>query len=408
MLAAPRISSVVPIDPLGLSPSFFGTHVFGPTGNGPAGPVVPFMPWPELPIRSMRMAGRFEWRRIETARSVYDWTTVDALVGAFRNHGCDLNWNIRKVPTWAGGGASFLNPPSDMTYLTEMVTAFCQRYCSPPTPQIAAFQIWNEINLYKATGFDDTTVVTIAQTVYNAVKAVNPAITVIGPSTATHTAVGLGPSDMDGYLTAGLAAYCDVQSFHDYTHPDSGTVTAETAIGIVEAYKAVYATHGVTQQLWVTEGGWVQQSDLPADADQAAYVAKWLLLHAAAGVQRVFWYAWDANTSYNISPPPDAAVAALWTGFGLRASGIAYGEAQKWMVGARIGSYLTVGTIWSIPITRPLLSYSALAIWDTAGSTYSVPAQYIQYRDVAGVLHSVVAGSVGLTSSPILLETGTP
>lgn len=390
-------------DTAGVPATYFGMHVFGPAGG--AGVAQPFLPWPEVSFGAARLSGRISWRRVETARGVYDWSVIDPLISTFNYRGYggqNLSYTIVEVPVWAGGGAGFSLPPSDYTYVTEFVTAVCQRYSTPGV----SFKLGNigSINEPNILGWSTADVFNMQQAVYNAVKAVNPLINVLSPET-TNWSLGYGPTDMATYLSAGIGQYCDVMAFHGYngTLSNVGTSIATT----IADYKTAFATAGITKPICNTEGGWGAESQLTDLDAQAAFLAQQYLLQWGLGVTKYNWYAWDANNTGDVSPVPSGSFGVLWnTGDGLRKAGTAYTQVRKWMLGARVGLYTNVGNIWTVPITRPLSNYSALAIWDATGSTYSIPSQYIQYRDLDGVLHTNIGNTITLSNKPILLETG--
>ena len=52
-------------------------------------------------------------------------------------------------------------------------------------------------------------------------------------------------------------------------------------------------------------------------------------------------------------------------------------------------------------------SYQAIALWNSSTTTtVTIPSQYIQYRGLDGVVHSITDHTVTVGSSPILVETG--
>jgi hypothetical protein len=161
--------------------------------------------------------------------------------------------------------------------------------------------------------------------------------------------------------------------------------------------------------LFNTEGGW-SQADFEGFTDQdrqAAFLPRYLLLQQSANISRVYWYAWDSkklSSLYN-DTTGQATLAAT-----------AYGEVNKWTVGATISKACSAnGTVWTCGFTRPG-GYAALAVWDasqdcTASScpttTFTVPSGYIVYRDVGDDTETSLNGAttVQIGAKPILLET---
>ena len=120
------------------------------------------------------------------------------------------------------------------------------------------------------------------------------------------------------------------------------------------------------------------------------------------GVSRKIWYAYD---SVNVG-----TFYVQGTG-NLTDAGTAYIQVASWLTGASLNGQfqLTNGAIWYGDLTRSG-GYQARIIWTPAdGATaYSVPAQFTQYRDYAGMKHNISNHTVTLGIIPILLESGDP
>jgi hypothetical protein len=149
-----------------------------------------------------------------------------------------------------------------------------------------------------------------------------------------------------------------------------------------------------------------------------------LLLEQSIGVQRGVWYSYDSSDWGN-----------LWTAAGgLTAAGVAYQQVEKWITGTTLSAPcaqpIDDATTFVCGYTRAARKrgggecdcdenqtggadarasgYQAQAVWNTAGTkAFAVDAQYTQYRDVSGTTHAVSGGTVTISTTPILLETGT-
>jgi hypothetical protein len=88
-------------------------------------------------------------------------------------------------------------------------------------------------------------------------------------------------------------------------------------------------------------------------------------------------------------------------------AGVAFNQIYKWMVGATMSDKCIRGGngTWTCGLSRGG-GYQAQAVWNESYSTYNVPSQYRQYRDLAGGIHSISGGAVSIGPKPILLETG--
>jgi len=151
--------------------------------------------------------------------------------------------------------------------------------------------------------------------------------------------------------------------------------------------------------IWDTESSWRNNTNIPSASDQAGWLARHLLLEQSIGVQRTFWYAYD-----------QPAWGTLWTSTGgLNTAGEAYQQVTQWITGVTVtqpcAEIPASPTTFVCSFTRAD-GYVAQAVWNTAGlaTTYTVPSQYVQYRDLTGALHGVVGGSVEISTSPFLFE----
>ena len=180
-----------------------------------------------------------------------------------------------------------------------------------------------------------------------------------------------------------------------------GNGTAEdTGDDIVPRFQSYMAANGAAgKPMWDTESDWDSINPTPPLSQQTSYVAKSYLLHWSAGISRFLWFAYDGPATWGqleISGVPTTAATA-------------YAQVQDWMVGATMstGCVEDSGTpiwTWCINSTRRL---PAKAVWITKSTaTLSVPAQYVEYRDLAGVVHRIVNNTVPVGDAPILLETG--
>ena len=142
--------------------------------------------------------------------------------------------------------------------------------------------------------------------------------------------------------------------------------------------------------MWNTEGGWGYQSD-GAIIDpnlRAAFVARDYLLHWSMGISRFYWYAWD-----------DPNIGTLFTpGTSQSTVAIAYQQVYSWMHGAVLvqpcsdnGAASPYSAIYTCELTRAGGS-QFIAVWNTEGnSTYTVPSNYLHYRDLAATSPSFPA-----------------
>ena len=196
------------------------------------------------------------------------------------------------------------------------------------------------------------------------------------------------------------SALVDVINTHWYEPPSMG-LQPETLITDVTAYNSVLSSTDKAKPLWSGEGSWGEDDKYPDPDLQAAWVARYYLSGWSAGLQRMYWYAYD-------SP----AYGQLWNG-SLNPAGQAYNTLNKWLLGAKLGSACSAnGSVWTCNLTLSKGS-TAMIIWDTSQSCssgacttspQSVPSGLANSQDLTGTNSNFPsAGTVEVGIKPILL-----
>nr|WP_231126734.1 glycosyl hydrolase [Motilibacter aurantiacus] len=256
---------------------------------------------PGLPVGSARLwdvGGR--WNEVSPARGTWNFTALDTAVNTANRYGASPLVVLGATPAWAsskatsqdvyGLGAAAM--PRSVTYWREYVTEVAQRYKG----RVRAYQIWNEPNLSTFWTGTVAQMVQLTREARTIIKRVDPTATVVSPGFSLRN-----PSDQAyfrTFLQAGGARYSDVIGLHPYPAPTAGP---EGSLALINTAKAAMATSRVSKPIWNTEinyGAQLNNAGAPRtynDANAASYVARTLLLNAANGVSRVYWYAWDTK-----------------------------------------------------------------------------------------------------------------
>jgi hypothetical protein len=194
---------------------------------------------------------------------------------------------------------------------------------------------------------------------------------------------------------------------YPYTSP-------EAYVSSVSAYQSVFSANGYAQvPIWDTEGNWVNgdphlyggTTGTNPDED-AAWVARSMVIQAGMGIGKFAWYGWDYNCPNNPGLP---CYANLWTpSQGLLEPGVAYATIAKWLTGAFVGACANVsGTVWACPLAR-YGGYLAQVMWDAANtnSSFTVGPQYVQSRDlITNQVQTIEGNTITLGHRPLLIET---
>jgi polysaccharide biosynthesis protein PslG len=374
-----------------IPPSYFGMtlHSFEAT------------PWPSIPFASLRTWDTgVVWADIHEAPNTYRWANLDALIALAQRRGVDLVYTFGRTPRWASAspdaktpyGPGQCAPPAKIEYWDEFVRAIV----SHANGKIKYWEIWNEPQNPDFYCGDVSTMVELQRRAYEIIKTIDPASMVLTPSPVST----LGPPWMSRFLAGGGGKYADIMAFHGYLAPGAD---AESIISMITKFKAVFAEHGQeTKPVWDTEAGWGEDPWLPDPDQQAAFLAKFYLLHWSAGIGRFYWYGYDNHLWGTLWDPKS----------GLQKAGIAYREVHQWLQGATMTApCVSSRAVWTCNLAREN-GYRAKIMWTSAkasahASRMPVSDEYRQYRDLDGNLQKVVDRSVPLSYKPILVETTT-
>jgi polysaccharide biosynthesis protein PslG len=174
----------------------------------------------------------FVWSEIEQApgdfwderHDISTWEKYDRIVEAANERGLEVVARLDKPPVWAqeqrGNVDEFPDgPPDDYQDYANFVTAVVERYQG----QISYVQIWNEPNLGVEWGGLDIDPVAFTELLavgYEAVKAVDPEISVLMPGLAPNDQTG--PENLSDLIfleemyEAGAADYFDIAAVMVY------------------------------------------------------------------------------------------------------------------------------------------------------------------------------------------------
>jgi len=361
----------------------------------------PATPWPSIPFASLRTWDTaVSWPDIHKAPNTFVWSSLDAMIDLAQKHGVDLLFTLGRTPRWASAspdakspyGTGQCAPPANMEYWDE----FLRAVVTHAGGKIRFWETWNEPQSPDSVSYcgDLSTMVELQRRAYEIIKAIDPGAMVLTPSPVG----GYGPSWMSRFLASGGGKYADIMAFHGYLALGED---AESIISTITKFKAIFAEHGQEPKpVWDTEAGWGQNASLSNPELQAAFLAKFYLLHWSAGIERFYWYAYDNNKWGTLWDPQ----------IGLHRAGIAYREVHQWLAGATMTTPCAkVRDVWTCNLVRDH-GYRAIVLWSSASTTASaahgaVPQEFRQYRDLSGSIHQIDAESVPISNEPILVET---
>lgn len=252
-----------------------------------------------------------DWRTIQPARGVWDFTKIDAYMAQAQAAGVKVMLTLCLTPAWASArpseaaiyGPGSAAEPADIQDWVTYVRAVATRYRG----RIGGYEVWNEVNFPTdpalspgdggASGLFFTgtaqAMVNLVQAAYTAIKEIDPAAVVLTPS--FHPASGNRTAQFNLFLSLGGGQYADAISHHFYYGDDP-----DASGGAIIAMRQVMVNNGVgSLPMWNTEVGvpfGLKLSTWPTLTPEQIvylYVLRTYLWNAANGVKRVNWYAWD-------------------------------------------------------------------------------------------------------------------
>jgi hypothetical protein len=258
--------------------------------------------------------------------------------------------------------------------------------------QIKYWEIWNEPNDPSFYCGDIPTMVTMARHAAEIIKSIDPSASVLSPSVVA----GSGPAWLASFLSQGGNAAVDIIAFHGYS-----SAKGEDIVEVAKAYRDVMQAQGAgAKPLWDTEGSWAGSGNIgtPSSQQQMSFIAKSYILHWSAGVARIIWYAYDGGSAWG----------GLWnSSSGATPAAAAYGEIYRWIVGASLATACSVDqtATWRCGLTRSG-GDTAEVVWNSRGTVSgTIPARFVNYRDLAGIVHPITSGPIAIGDQPILLES---
>jgi hypothetical protein len=299
--------------------SFFGMHIHHANTS---------TPWPSVPIGEWRLWDAYvTWPYLEPHKGQFRFSTLDAYVSLAHQHNTGLLLPLGLSPSWAStrpleksvyqlGSAA---EPKDIQDWRAFVRAVVTRYRG----QINAYEIWNEPNLPQFCSASVGQILVLTREASQIIHDVDPSALVVSPS-ATETK---GLAWLSEFLAKGGGEYVDVIGYHLYVNPQP----PEAMVPLVQQIRQILANNGQAfKPIWNTEANWFSPKPFPSEDLAAAYLARSYVLNWAAGVQRLYWYAWDNHGVQVATTQPDNRT--------LTPAGRAYRTVYQWLAGAQMTS----------------------------------------------------------------------
>lgn len=363
-------------------------------------------PYHDLGFGYIRLWDTFSnWRYVNAVQGSYDWHRLDQLVALHKAAGKKLIYNLACAPDWATGGSHGGSqyapevPPDN--YWTQWVTDVVTRYAGT----IDAWEIWNEPD--GSTFYNGSTaqLAHLCALAYPIIKSIASSSIVLLPPIS-----GNSHGDyLDQMLAAGCGDYCDAVSVHTYLN----TRQPEQLIPFIEKLRSTFRLRGYsTKDFWSTEWGWQAyydssgnlvstntSADIMSDTMGAAYVSRGLLVHAATGVKRCFYYSMDGG--YLMKPQIlDANTPAT-----VLPAGTAFQYVAGLLQGGAVGKISNAYPFFTVNgVTGGGKRFKAVWCSDFVTASYSLAGLGIlSAKDATGATVDISGGSITASMAPVFL-----
>lgn len=261
--------------------------------------------WQNLDFQNARLWDSYtSWRDIESTKGKFDFGRLDRIVSIAQANKLKLTLVLGNTPEWASSrptekcayGYGCAAEPASLEDWGKYVSIVARRYKG----KIECYEIWNEVSFPNEISFaggdgyfysgNVQSLVSLARNAYEIIKAIDPNACVLSPS---FHSTGDWFKKLDLYLKSGGGKYADAISFHFYY----GKKPEETANNIAQVKIIIKKNNLSGLPIWNTEFGdgfyAVAKKNNEPLALTYSLVMRTLLLNAAGGVSRLYWYAWD-------------------------------------------------------------------------------------------------------------------
>lgn len=370
-----------------------------------------------------------EWNVLNTGNGAYTWNDMDkwldTIAGETAVHPVCAIYTFGWVPFWdaptsgtcqtastRGSGC----PPVDLTptgsaTFDAFVTALVA-HCSPNNNCVSTYikywELWNEPDTPIAWTGTVQQMYQMLKPVVPIIQAGVPGAQLMGPTVSDNasSSVSWATSFLQQEVSTGVLS--NIYSFHVYLQnktPETVITAANggTNNGVLAQLSSDMSTSGWTQQpWWITETNFANSSQpnpytcdttqFSAD-DCTGQIVRWQLLINSNGGFNVTWYSWVPT----IGSVPQYETAYYYMmqymdggTFPGPCTSTSNSSIQTWTCDFTEGNGTTAQWVWTPT---------------EAGTTFTVPSGYTDYRDLTGATTAVSSGqTITITTEPIMLE----
>jgi hypothetical protein len=302
------------------------------------------------------------WAEMQATPGTPDFTRLDHIVTLAHQNGTEVTLVVAMTPSFAApdpGNPAYQTEMPDVHAYKSFVATVMARYRNffgTGVSGIANYQVWNEANIDTFWTGTPTDMARLTKAMWQVRNRVDPRARVIAP--AMEARLPFERAWVKRYYAQRVAGvpvwrFIDAVSLNLYPRDSYGSRagTPEDAMRLLAQCRKLLEADGVPAGLpvWNTEvnyglrtGGIGTNPAAPIPEDlQVAYLMRTYLLNAAAGVRRVYWYAYDMG---NLSPAQggtplgNTLLTTPTDRTTLTDAGRAFALVQSWLHGTLVGS----------------------------------------------------------------------
>lgn len=385
-----------------------------------------------------------QWANMDQGGGNYNWSNLDQWLDLIAAHQpVEVAQVFTWVPCWdvpnpstecsspptAPSGTN--QPPADLVpsgspSFNAFVNAFtthCNKNNHCVKDLIRYYEMWNEWDLkFHWLGTMDQVfqMVAPASTI---IRTNVPNAVILMPSATPDSDTGAsGPADLQNWLSLEDSNLINGKHMSDWVNWHVYLTTGATTIAAPEdqwsTYNANFLSVQASNPNWQT-APWANTETnfngapppnglnytCPSSSsasppttfspdDCTGMIVRWQLLHDSNGAAGVFWYKWNETIGGN------------------QQYETAYYYMMQYLAGGKFGGPCTFtagggATTWTCNFTEADQKTAALWVWtpNEAGTSFTVPAGYVDYLDLSGNKTTVTSGqSITIGVMPIMLE----
>lgn len=386
--AALPVAACASTRPAGRIPAtYWGMHVTSPIGSD----------FPRAPVRAVNLTtSSVYWKQVETAPGRYDFSRLDDIVATSHERHAQPMVLLGFTPSFHARQPQSRTAAAtmpDQAAWRAWVTAVVERYGAQ-----LDYQVWPEPNIVSNWAGTPEQMARLTAVAGQIIHDHSPDAVVVAPATALR--LESQRQWMDRFWStkvAGVPVGDRVDAVAVDPFPaENGT--PEDALELLCSAQKILRDRGVDLPMWTNEinygvpsRGALSATPYP-DSQQAAVVARTYLLHAAMGIDRVYWLGWFGYPGLSVEMVRDGVTTP---------AGRSYSTVHDWLAGATRPSCSVDSGLYSCVVRRG--SEQRLVLWRASGvSQVAAPEGARRLESLAGGERALGEGQlIRVSQSPV-------